>query len=41
MKKSKFTDAQTAFVQRQLEEGAAIGEVCRKGGISDALTLSL
>ena len=36
MKKPKFTDAQIAFVLRQAEEGTAIGEVCRKAGISEA-----
>ena len=36
MKKSKFTDAQIAFVLRQAEEGTATGEVCRKAGISEA-----
>jgi len=36
MKKSRFTDAQIAFVLRQAEEGTAIGEVCRKAGISGA-----
>ena len=36
MKKLKFTDAQIAFVLRQAEEGTAIGEVCRKAGISEA-----
>ena len=36
VKKSKFTDAQIAFVLRQAEEGTAIGEVCRKAGISEA-----
>ena len=36
MKKSKFTDAQIAFVLRQAEDGTAIGEVCRKTGISEA-----
>ena len=36
MKKSKFTDAQIAFVLRQAEEGTAIGDVCRKAGISEA-----
>ena len=36
MKKSKFTDAQIAFVLRQAEEGTAVGEVCRKAGISEA-----
>jgi putative transposase len=36
MKRSKFTEAQIAFVLRQAEEGTAIGEVCRKAGISEA-----
>ena len=36
MKKSKFTDAQITFVLRQPGEGTAIGEVCRKAGISEA-----
>lgn len=34
MKKSKFTDAQIAFVLRQAEEGTGVEEVCRKTGIS-------
>lgn len=36
MKRSKFSEAQIAFVLRQAEEGTAIGEVCRKAGISEA-----
>jgi putative transposase len=36
MKRSKFTEAQIAFVLRQGDEGTAIGEVCRKAGISEA-----
>ena len=36
MKAWKFSEAQIAFVLRQVEEGTAIGEVCRKAGISDA-----
>jgi putative transposase len=36
MKKSKFTEAQIAFILRQAEEGTAVGEVCRKAGISEA-----
>ena len=36
MKKSKFTDAQIAFVLCHAEEGTAIGEVCRKAGIPEA-----
>ena len=30
MKRSKFTEAQIAFILRQAEEGTAVGEVCRK-----------
>ena len=36
MKRSKFSEAQVAFILRQAEEGASIGEVCRKAGISEA-----
>jgi putative transposase len=36
MKRSKFTEAQIAFFLRQAEEDTAIGEVCRKAGISEA-----
>ena len=36
MKRSKFTEAQIAFLLRQAEEGTAVGEVCRKAGISEA-----
>ena len=36
MKKSKFTEAQIAFILQQAEEGTAVAEVCRKAGISDA-----
>ena len=36
MKRTKFTDAQIAFVLRQPDEGTPIGEVCRKAGISEA-----
>jgi putative transposase len=36
MKKSKFTDAQIAFVLREAEEGTTSREVCRKAGISEA-----
>jgi putative transposase len=35
MKKSKFIEAQVAFILRQAEEGASIGEVCRKAGTSE------
>jgi putative transposase len=33
---SKFSEAQIAFVLKQAEDGTAIGEVCRKAGISEA-----
>ena len=36
MKKSKFSEAQIAFVLKQADEGTAVAEVCRKAGISDA-----
>ena len=36
MKRSKFTEAQIAFILRQAEEGTAVAEVCRKSGISEA-----
>ncbi len=36
MKASKFSEAQTAFVLKQAEDGTAIAEVCRKTGISGA-----
>ena len=34
MKRSKFTEAQMASILRQVEEGTAVEEVCRKAGIS-------
>ena len=36
MKRSKFSEGQIAYILRQAEECAAIGEVCRKAGISEA-----
>lgn len=36
MKQSKFSEAQIAFVLKQAEDGAAVAEVCRKPGISEA-----
>ena len=36
LRRSKFTDAQIAFVLRQAEEGTSVEEVCRKAGISTA-----
>lgn len=35
MKRTKFSDQQIAFILRQVEEGTAVGEVCRKTGISE------
>ncbi len=36
MKRSKFSEAQIAFVLRQADEGTSVDEVCRKTGISQA-----
>jgi putative transposase len=36
MKRSKFTEAQIAFILRQGDEGTAVGEICRKAGIGEA-----
>jgi putative transposase len=36
MKRSKFSEAQIAFVLKQAEDGTAIAEVCRKARISEA-----
>ena len=36
MKRSKFSESQVPFILRQAQEGASIGEVCRKAGISEA-----
>jgi putative transposase len=36
MKRSKFTDAQKAFILKQAEEGTPVLEVCRKAGIAEA-----
>jgi putative transposase len=35
-KRSKFLEAQIAFVLKQAENGTSVGEVCRKTGISEA-----
>jgi putative transposase len=34
--RSKVSEAQIAFVLKQADDGASIGEVCRKAGISEA-----
>jgi putative transposase len=36
MRRSRFSEAQIAFVLRQAEEGTKVEEVCRKAGISQA-----
>ena len=36
MKTSRFTDAQKAFAIKQGEEGAAVADICRQAGISQA-----
>ena len=36
MKRTRFSEAQIAFILKQAEDGAAVGEVCRKAGISQA-----
>ncbi len=36
MKKSRFTEEQIAFALRQGDLGTAVGEICRKLGISEA-----
>jgi putative transposase len=36
MKKTKFSEAQIVFALRQADTGIAVGEVCRKMGISEA-----
>lgn len=35
MKKKRFTEPQIAFILKQAETGVAVGEVCRKAGISE------
>jgi putative transposase len=36
MKRSKFNEAQIAFILQQAEAGTPIGDVCRKAGIAEA-----
>jgi putative transposase len=36
MKKSKFTEEQIAYAQRQVETGTKVSEVCRKIGVAEA-----
>ena len=35
MKASKFTEAQKAFILKQLEEGTPVAEICRRAGIRE------
>ena len=34
MKRTKFSEAQIAFVLKQAEDSTSVGEECRKAGIS-------
>jgi putative transposase len=36
VKRSKFSEAQIAFILRQADEGTLVAEVCRNAGISNA-----
>ena len=36
MPKKRFTDEQITFALRQAEAGRAVGEICRKMGVSEA-----
>lgn len=36
MKASNFSDAQKAFIIKQVEDGTPVAEICRKAGISQA-----
>lgn len=38
MKISKISEAQIAFVLKQAKDGASVGEVCRKTGISEPMS---
>lgn len=35
-KRSKFSEAQIAFVLKQVDDETSVGEMCRKAGISEA-----
>jgi len=35
MKTSRFSESQVALALRQVDEGVAVGEICRKLGISE------
>lgn len=36
MKRSRFTEEQIAYALKQAELGTAVGEICRKMGVSEA-----
>lgn len=36
MKKTKFSEAQIAFILQQAADGTSVAEVCRKAGLSQA-----
>jgi putative transposase len=36
MKASQFSDAETAFILKQGDDGAPVAEICRRAGISQA-----
>jgi putative transposase len=36
MKKSRFTEEQMAYALKQYELGTAVGDICRKMGVSEA-----
>jgi putative transposase len=36
MKKTKFFEAQIAFILKQADEGTPVGEICRKAGLRNA-----
>jgi len=36
MKRSRFTDEQIAYAQRQVDDGTAVADVCRQMGVSEA-----
>ena len=39
MKRSKLTEEQIAFLQRESKEDTPIGEILRKAGISDSMLM--
>ena len=41
MKRSKFTEAQIAFILRHAEEGTTLAEICRKGATGTRRSTSM